>query len=466
MTYIRNLTRTGVAVGAMFAAIGTATADAPEPTPTFDNVTVTVALHSGGFEIAWGVHKDRIKELYGINMEIVGIPVNELFDKEILELSTGSGAFDLVQFNPGWMGDYVDFLEPLDALMDRWDPAWEDVHEGFRIWENTYQGKRYSMTMDGDILFTYFNRNLFEDSGEKAAFRTKYGYDLGAPQTWDQVIDIQEFFRRDTNGDGEIDHWGYSDPIIKRGRGFYSFLLRYINYYGPNPQYMDPDTLVPLINNEAGIQALENYKRTVELGPPGMLAWEWDEAHAAFMQGRVATLVHWPDEGLMTDIYRANTGAEMGFAKMPGAMVRGSKMERTMTGGGWIIGLSADSRNKEAAYTLMRHILSPETSLHLVLMPGTDIFRTSQFEHPVIKQVAPAEYLDVYQQSITDNFPELRIPGGFEYYDALDVAVQKALAGQSTVEEALDDAAAQWEKITDRIGRDGQRAAYKAAMGL
>ena len=338
MAKIRKLTTTWIAAGALFAAAGSATAEAPEPTPTFDDVTVTVALHSGAFELAWAVHKEEIKALYGINMEIVGIPVNELFDKEILELSMGSGAFDLVQFNPGWMGDYVDFLEPLDPYMDRWDPAWEDIHEGFRVWENTYQGTRYSLTMDGDILFTYYNSDVYGNSDEQAAFKEKYGYDLAPPATWDQVVDIQEFFRRDTDGDGEIDSWGYSDPIIKRGRGFYSFLLRYINYAGPNPQYMDPETMVPLINGEAGVQALENYKRTIDLGPPGMLSWEWDEAHAAFMQGRVQTLVHWPDEGLMTDLYTANTGAEMGFAKMPGAMVGGEKMERTMTGGGWIIG--------------------------------------------------------------------------------------------------------------------------------
>ena len=466
MRTIRKLALTWTAAGAMLFAASSATAEAPEPTPTFDDVTVTVALHSGAFELAWAVHKEQIKALYGINMEIVGIPVNELFDKEILELATGSGAFDLVQFNPGWMGDYVDFLEPLDPYMERWDPAWEDVHEGFRVWENTYQGTRYTLTMDGDILFTYYNSDVYGNPDEQAAFKEKYGYDLAPPATWDQVVDIQEFFRRDTDGDGEIDSWGYSDPIIKRGRGFYSFLLRYINYAGPDPQYMDPETMVPLINNEAGVQALENYKRTIELGPPGMLSWEWDEAHAAFMQGRVQTLVHWPDEGLMTDLYTANTGAEMGFAKMPGAVVDGEKMERTMTGGGWIIGMAKDSQNKEAAYTLLRHVLSPEVSLHLVLMPGTDIFRTSQFNHPVIQKIAPAKYLEVYQESISDNFPELRIPGGFEYYDALDVAVQKALAGELSVKEALDEAAANWEEITDRIGRDEQREAYKAAMGL
>ena len=82
-----------------------------------------------------------------------------------------------------------------------------------------------------------------------------------------------------------------------------------------------------------------------------------------------------------------------------------------MTGGGWIIGMAKDSQNKDAAYTLLRHILSPAVSLHLVLMPGTDIFRTSQFSHPVIQKVAPAKYLEVYQESISDNFPELRNSG-------------------------------------------------------
>ena len=110
----------------------------PEPRPTFDGVTVTAALHSGPFVNAWGPHVKRIKELYGINLELVGIPVNELYDKSILELSMGTGAYDIVQYNPGWVGDYIDFMRPLDDYMDRWDPGWMDIHEGFREWENTY----------------------------------------------------------------------------------------------------------------------------------------------------------------------------------------------------------------------------------------------------------------------------------------------------------------------------------------
>ena len=467
MKRVRMFAATAVALGALLA-IAPASAEAPEPTPTFDNVTVVVAQYSGALGIAWEAHAKRIKDLFGINMEIVGIPVNELFDKEMLELSQGTGAYDLVQFNPGWMGDYVDFLRPLDDYIERWDPAWMDIHEGFRVWMNTYEGKRYTLTMDGDILFTYYNKTTYEDPGEQAAFKAKYGRDLTPPRTWEEVIDIQEFFRRDTDGDGAIDHWGYSDPIIKRGRGFYAFLLRYINYASPDPQYFDPETMKPAINSEAGILALENYMKTVELGPPGMLQWEWDDANVAFMQGTVETLVHWPNEGFWTDQYRAQTGDEMGFAMLPGVESDGKLYTRSMTGGGWIMGLAKDSQNPEAAYTVLKYMLSPEVSTLMVMDPkgATDIFRYSTFEHPAVKVIAPEEFLTVFKAAIEQNFPELRMPGGFEYYDTLDIGVQKALAGQLGAKEALDEVAEQWEKITNRLGRDQQKEKYAAAMGL
>ena len=468
MKPIRMFAPAAVALGALLA-VSPASAEAPEPSPTFDNVTVVAALHSGGFELGWLQLVPRIKELFGINLEVVGIPVTELFDKQMLELSQGTGAYDLVQFNPGWIGDYADFLRPMDDYMERWDPSWMDIHEGFRVWENTYEGKRYSLTMDGDILFTYYNKTTYEDPAEQAAFKTKYGRDLTPPKTWDEIIDIQEFFRRDTDGDGEIDHWGYTDPIIKRGRGFYAFLLRFVNYASPDPHYFDPETMEPAINGAAGVQALENYVKTIELGAPGMLQWEWDSASACFMQGRCETLVHWPNEGWWTAEYAANTGGdEMGFAKLPGAVVDGTLYQRTMTGGGWIVGLAKDSPNPVAAYTALRWLLSPEVATLAAVAPprAQDLFRISSFEHPATQAYAPADFLTVFQSTIGDIFPELRMPGGFEYYDTLDIGVQKALAGQLSAKEALDEVAADWEQITDRFGRAEQKEMYAKAMGL
>ncbi len=438
------------------------------PREKYDGATVTVVLHSGHFEIPWRDRAERIKDLFGINLEVVGITVTELYDKQMLELSTGTGAYDLLMFNPGWMGDYVDFLLPLDEYMDKWDPDWDDIHSGFQEWENTYGGKRYSLTLDGDIIMMYYRKDLFENPKEKTAFKAKYGYELAPPKTWDQLLDIGEFFRRDTDGDGKIDFWGYADQA-KRGRSFYWYLLRYIAYSSPDPQLFDPETMEPLINSPEAINALENYQKAIDLAPPGVLGWEWDELYSAFMKGNLAMSIHWPDEGKRhVELETAVPGAQMGYVLPPGVEKDGKLYQRSMTFGGWILGVAKDSKNPEAAYMVLWYMLGPETSLELVLDPGTgqDLFRISHFESGVTKVICPEDYLKTYNEAIAALFPELRIPGGFEYYDALDLGVQEAIAGKKTAKEALDGVAKRWDEITNRLGRKEQLVKYRAAMGL
>ena len=59
-----------------------------------------------------------------------------------------------------------------------------------------------------------------------------------------------------------------------------------------------------------------------------------------------------------------------------------------------------------------------------------------------------------------------RIPGVDQYMAALDVAVRSALQNSVTPSEALVEAARQWEKITDSLGRDSQREAYLKHLGI
>ncbi len=53
-----------------------------------------------------------------------------------------------------------------------------------------------------------------------------------------------------------------------------------------------------------------------------------------------------------------------------------------------------------------------------------------------------------------------RIPGSDEYLAALEDAIKSATADKVPPATALQSAAERWEKITDRLGRDKQRAAY------
>ena len=461
-----------IIVGALMAAILVSVAGICSgyvgPTKRYDGTTITVALHSGHFEIPWRARAARIKELFGITLEVVGIPVEDLYDKEMLELATRTGAYDLIQFNPAWYGDFVDYLTPIDDYIDEWNPGWEDIHPGFGEWQNTYGGTRYTITLDGDIIMMYYRKDLFENAQEKAAFRAKYGHELRPPQTWEELTEVAEFFTRDTDGDGTIDFWGYADQA-KRGRSFYWYLLRYITNSSPNPNLFDPETMNPLINSAEAIEAMENYKECVGLAPPGVLGWEWDELFNAFMKGKLAVSIHWPDEGKrVVELEQVVPGAKVGFALPPGTVKDGELYQRSMAFGGFVCGIPKDSKNPEAAYMVMWYMLGPEVSLSLVLDPGTgqDLFRRSHFESGVTKAFIPGEYLKTYDEAIGAMFPELRIPGGFEYYDTLDFYVQEALTGKLTSKAALDAAAKKWNDITKRMGREGQLEKYRAAMGL
>lgn len=60
----------------------------------------------------------------------------------------------------------------------------------------------------------------------------------------------------------------------------------------------------------------------------------------------------------------------------------------------------------------------------------------------------------------------MNLPGADDYYQALDQAVGKAIAGELSAAAAMNQAAQAWDAITESIGRDQQKRAWKMARGL
>ena len=56
------------------------------------------------------------------------------------------------------------------------------------------------------------------------------------------------------------------------------------------------------------------------------------------------------------------------------------------------------------------------------------------------------------------------IPGAAQYEDALDLQVNKVLAGQSEPKAALDAAAQAWNQITDQLDRKKQTQLWRSAL--
>jgi multiple sugar transport system substrate-binding protein len=137
-----------------------------------------------------------------------------------------------------------------------------------------------------------------------------------------------------------------------------------------------------------------------------------------------------------------------------------------------MLGVSADSKNKEAAYAFAQWATSPEISRQRVKIPFAlrDPYRLSHFSDPDYAKLWPnaSEYLKTLQEGAATGLADLGIPGAREYEEALDRAITAAYAGTDP-KAALDKAAEEWNAITERIGLDKQKAAYadwQAQLGV
>ncbi len=379
----------------------------------FDGVTVSVVAHSGHHATPWYNEAPVLKEKYGLELNVIEITADEIYSRVVLELTQRTGAYDIVQYNSAWIGDYEAYILPLDdyVAQDNDEIGFADLLPAFNKAQNLWGGKKVSITIDGDTFLFYYRKDLFEDAVEKAAFKARYGYELpDPPDTWEQVVDLAQFFTRKK---GEKlagrtltkDFYGYADQA-KRGRVYYWYLFRYVPFSAPDPHYFDPGSLEPKINSSGAVAALDNMKELLKYSPPGVLSWEWDELFAAAMKdGTVGMWIHWTDEG-------------------PGPVNLGYIMDADI---GW------------------------------------DPSRYSHFNSKEWRAKVPGieKYLELELKALELGYPMLKIPGAFEYNDVLDLNVSKYLAGEfPSAQAALDAVAKRWNELNEKFGVDKQKGFY------
>jgi multiple sugar transport system substrate-binding protein len=58
------------------------------------------------------------------------------------------------------------------------------------------------------------------------------------------------------------------------------------------------------------------------------------------------------------------------------------------------------------------------------------------------------------------------LPGAARYQETLELYTNQAIAGSLDPQAAMDQCAADFNGITDELGRDNQIAAYRAHLGM
>jgi multiple sugar transport system substrate-binding protein len=469
----------------------------PAAGQNFAGVTITILTFTGP-QIAEPLqrHAPEFEKLTGAKVNVATVPFNELYQKVLTDVSTGTNSYQAFVFDPQWMGDFVTpgFLEDLTDRVKA-DPVikWDDIGAFFRDFSATYQGKVYAVPLDGDFHMVYYRKDILDKDGVKP------------PETWDDYLTIAKKYQgKDLNGDGKGD---YGSCISKkRGAQAYWWITSiagaWIQTQGTKQgAFFNTTDMTPLVKNDAFAAALDFYKESTKYAPPDETNLDVGATRGLFTGGRCALSMDWGDIGtLAIDPATSKVQDKVGSIILPGSKkvldratgklvdCDGTTCPNAVNGvnhapfaayGGWsgAINAKADAKVKDAAYAFLAYVSAPEQSNVDVTIgkTGFNPYRTSQFSSTDLwvkagmSEAAAKDYLGAIQASLQspNMILDLRIPKTQEYQQVvLDKALAQFLAGEISRDETMQQVYDGWEEITNREGRDTQLAAYQASLGV
>ena len=480
----------------------------------FEGEEISVTVNAGGPKggISGPLHAFRgpWEELTGATLNIVELPFAEHYTKMMLDLRNGTGEYDAFMVGAFWYGDIAPqgYAFEIDELIESGDyPAWtyDDMPPSLKAL-HTWDGAGIGVLNDADGQVLYYRKSALENPEHQAAFKAEYDYDMPVPpSTWQQLRDVARYFNGKNWDDNDAEPDSGMVLHLKVGeQGHYHFqslsasfavtpgdkVTQYHNVY-----WFDPTDMTPLINSPGHVKALEFLQDLHETGPAAQVGWSLGEAWDYFLRGKSVFVFSWGDVGsLCQDSTRSVIQGDCAASILPasdeyydhetGEFVAAENPVPVgnTTGGSWHGVISNFSESPEATYSLLALMAMKDVSLWNSQHGWTGVdpgysyqFLEQQGGTASVDQYVAAGWdagdVETYTQAYRDTFyadtmlTYLRIPGTFEYWDILDKNLSAAMSGEKSAQQALDDTAAAWDPVTDRIGRESQLKDYQAAIG-
>jgi multiple sugar transport system substrate-binding protein len=213
--------------------------------------------------------------------------------KWLASIAAQEYVWDIIVIDSQWLGQAVDgghIIELTDLVGDKpFTKKIPPLMQEYYMGDPTNQGKIWSVPLEADAQILIYRTDLLEDDpGEAAAFKAKYGYDLGAPKTWFQLRDIAEHFTRpDENLYGYAAKWGIPYDVITWD---FAEIL-----WGFGGAFWDRETrqVEGILNTPEAVEALTFYKSLTEFAPPGWANFTFDHTIQVMSQGIVSMIVEW-----------------------------------------------------------------------------------------------------------------------------------------------------------------------------
>jgi multiple sugar transport system substrate-binding protein len=315
---------------------------------------------------------------------------------------------------------------PLDELFLKNEQ--ENYLEG-TILANTYNKKIYGVPLFIDSGMLYYRKDLLD------------AYSFTPPETWEEMVETANAIVEKEAAKGN-ELYGFSGQF-KQYEGLVCDMMEYVLSNGGN--IMNADTGKSGLAERPAMDAVRFVRDTIigKTAPRGVLTYQEPESLDLFIQGKAVFHRNWPYAWeVSNDPGRSSVTGKVGIRRLP--HFKNHKSYATL--GGWQIGISSYSKNREAAWKFVQFYTSARIQKLLALKAGRAPTRKNLYNDADVLAAHPhfAAMKDVFLTA----YPRPGSPLYPSISNVLQRYFSRAISDPSlNLEKEAAEAAAEIEKI-------------------
>jgi multiple sugar transport system substrate-binding protein len=378
----------------------------------------------------------------GATIKIEVAPYNDMHEKELLDLSSGTSNYDVMTMDNPWLPEMVATGNVFD-LTQSFNRAPASFRNGFIPGIlNAYgmqNGKLWALPFQPGAQMMFYRKDLFAKYATQ--FKAQTGHDLKPPTNWDDFLRVSKFFTKKYNPSSPTE---YGNALAaQKGNAAVNEYAQILWSLGGNEFNCKWQATT---NTPTGLKALQIMQGMVTYAQPDATTAYWDEESRTFESGSAAMMLQW--DSFAGDLINPKVSkvtvanGNVGFAPLPGGV---SSL------GGWAMIVNKNAKNTAVALALAEWIAGPDIAVQFT-MDGGLAARSFVFNTPALVKRFPWLPIDLksYQNvrrrtSPQKNGPTIIPEASYETIEG--TALNAALSGQMSPQAALQQTDSQLNKL-------------------
>ncbi len=381
-------------------------------TDSGEKVKLTIAARGGSHTDIINAVKEEFEESHNCTIEVLGLEADDLKQKVALDAMNSEGSYDIVMIDDPVMPEFTES----GVLANLTEMGYVDdndfVTNSLALGKNPYStGDTYALPFSGNVQLMFYNQDVLESLGEEV------------PDSWEDVLTVAE--KAEESGiNGYVIRGQQGNPIV-------SDYLPLLWAYGGD--VFDEEGNVT-VDSDAGKEALEMYMKLYATGEN----YEKDDLVSAVSSGSGAMALGWPSW------FISGTDSSASYASIPVKVSDDSTEYATGEIGNWMMGIPANSSNKELALELLEYLTSEEVQRVAVDLGGVPT-RISVFTDESIVEKYP--YFTTIYKGTENSKVRPRTANWSAIEEAYGLELSNVVAGVKDIDTALADAKIAIEQI-------------------